>query len=108
MAGISASAMAADAVPLKLWKGGASGTPTTSAADEPVLLVSKPSSNATSTGIIVIPGGGYGGLAMDHEGAQIAEWLNPLGVTAFVLKYRMHGTRHMHPVPMMDGQRAIR
>jgi acetyl esterase/lipase len=108
VAGISAPAMAAEAVPLKLWKDGAPGTPKTSAADEPVLLVSKPSSNANSTGIIVIPGGGYGGLAMDHEGAQIAEWLNSLGVTAFVLKYRMHGTGHMHPVPMMDGQRAIR
>ena len=45
---------------------------------------------------------------MEHEGTQIAEWLNSFGVTAFVLKYRMHGTGHMHPVPMMDGQRAIR
>jgi acetyl esterase/lipase len=60
------------------------------------------------TAVVVLPGGGYGGLAMDHEGKQIAEWLNAQGVTAFVLKYRMHGTGHMHPVPMMDGQRAVR
>src|SRR3954468_12422142 len=70
--------------------------------------MSKPSSNANGTSVIILPGGGYGGLAMDHEGTQIADWLNSLGVTAFVLKYRMHGTGHMHPVPMMDGQRAIR
>jgi acetyl esterase/lipase len=60
------------------------------------------------TGVIVFPGGGYGHLAMDHEGTQIAEWLNSLGVTAFVLKYRMSLTGHRHPVPMMDAQRAIR
>jgi acetyl esterase/lipase len=101
-------AWGAETVSIKLWKDGAPGTPETKAGDEPVLLMSKPTSNATSTGIIVVPGGGYGGLAMDHEGAQVAEWLNSLGITAFVLKYRMHGTGHMHPVPMMDGQRAIR
>src|SRR5215213_6065028 len=88
-------AWAAETVPIKLWKDGAPGTPGTKAEDEPVLLMSKPTSNGTSTGIIVIPGGGYGGLAMDHEGAQVAEWLNSLGITAFVLKYRMHGTGHM-------------
>ena len=45
---------------------------------------------------------------MDHEGQQIAAWLNSLGVTAFVLKYRNSENGHMHPVPMMDGQRAVR
>jgi acetyl esterase/lipase len=98
----------AESVPIKLWKDGAPGTPITNLEDEPILLMHRPSSNATTTGVVVIPGGGYGGLAMDHEGKQIAEWLNSFGITAFVLKYRMHGTGHMHPVPMMDGQRAIR
>src|SRR4029078_818685 len=63
---------------------------------------------ANGTAVIVLPGGGYGNLAMDHEGKQIAEWLNSQGITAFVLKYRMHATGHMHPVPMMDGRRAMR
>jgi acetyl esterase/lipase len=45
---------------------------------------------------------------MDHEGTQIAEWLNSMGVTAFILKYRLKGTGHQHPIPMQDGQRAIR
>jgi acetyl esterase/lipase len=45
---------------------------------------------------------------MDHEGKQIAEWFNQFGVTAFVLQYRNNSSGHQHPVPMMDGQRAIR
>lgn len=99
---------AAETVTIKLWENGAPGTPATKPEDEPILLVSKPADDATGTGVIVLPGGGYGHLAMDHEGKQIAEWLNSFGVTAFVLKYRMSSTGHKHPVPMMDGQRAIR
>jgi acetyl esterase/lipase len=45
---------------------------------------------------------------MDHEGKQIAQWLNDHGVAAFILRYRHAGTGHQHPAPMMDGQRAIR
>jgi acetyl esterase/lipase len=101
---------AVDPVTIKLWENGAPGTPATKPEDEPVLLMTPPMTNAPGvpTGVIIIPGGGYGGLAMDHEGKQIAEWLNSQGIAAFVLKYRMHGTGHMHPVPMMDGQRAVR
>jgi acetyl esterase/lipase len=58
--------------------------------------------------VIVCPGGGYGHLAMDHEGHQVAEWLNSFGVTAFVLRYRHANTGHHHPIPLGDGQRAIR
>jgi acetyl esterase/lipase len=57
--------------------------------------------------VVVCPGGGYGGLAMDHEGKQIADWLNSLGVAAFVLKYRL-GPRYHHPAPLQDAQRALR
>ena len=64
--------------------------------------------NAARSAVIVCPGGGYVHLAMDHEGKQIAEWFNNLGVTAFVLQYRNNSSGHQHPVPMMDGQRAIR
>jgi len=62
----------------------------------------------TGAGIVVCPGGGYGALAMDHEGKQVAEWLNSIGVTAFVLKYRHHNTGYGHPAPMLDAQRAMR
>ena len=46
-------------------------------------------------------------LAMEHEGKQIGEWLNSLGVTAFVLKYRL-GPRYHHPAMLQDAGRAIR
>jgi acetyl esterase/lipase len=59
------------------------------------------------TGVIVCPGGGYGTLAMDHEGRQVAEFLNRLGISAFVLKYRL-GPRYRHPAPLTDAQQAIR
>jgi acetyl esterase/lipase len=94
---------------IPLWQNGAPGEPATKPQDEPVLLLSRPAAEiATPTAVIVIPGGAYAGLAMDHEGGQIADWLNSMGVTAFILKYRLHGTGHQHPIPMLDGQRAIR
>jgi len=61
----------------------------------------------SGTGIVVLPGGGYGGLALDHEGEQIAQWLNANGIAAFVLRYR-HAPRYAHPVPRMDARRAVR
>ena len=104
------TAGAVEPVTIKLWENGAPGTPATKPIDEPILLMTAPAADAPrmGTSIVVVPGGGYGGLAMDHEGKQIAEWFNSQGITAFILKYRMRGTGHMHPVPMMDGQRAIR
>jgi acetyl esterase/lipase len=56
---------------------------------------------------VVCPGGGYGALADDHEGRQVARWLNSLGVAAFVLKYRI-APRYHHPAPLRDAQHAIR
>lgn len=103
------SASAAEPETIPLWPNGAPGEPATKPEDQPVLLLSRPAVDiATKAAVIVVPGGGYGSLAMDHEGSQIAEWLNSLGVTAFILKYRMNKTGHQHPVPMLDGQRAIR
>ena len=54
---------------------------------------------------IVLPGGGYGQRA-DHEGDPLAEWFNSIGISAFVLDYRVAPYRH--PVPLTDAQRAIR
>jgi acetyl esterase/lipase len=62
---------------------------------------------ATGAAVVVCPGGGYRNLAMDHEGKQVAEWLNNLGVSAIVLKYRL-GPKYNHPVMLNDAQRAIR
>ena len=85
------------------------GTLATRPADEPVLFVTRPAADAaTRTAVVICPGGGYGHLSMEKEGSRIAEWLNSFGVTACVLRYRHHGTGHVHPTPMLDGQRAIR
>ena len=56
---------------------------------------------------MVCPGGGYVHLAMQKEGFDIAEWLNSMGIAAFVLKYRL-GPRYHNPIEMWDGQRAVR
>jgi acetyl esterase/lipase len=91
-----------------LWPGGAPGAQGTEDIDQPSLapyLV--PAGRGTGTAVIVCPGGGYGHLSMDKEGDQIAHWLNSLGVSAFVLKYRL-GPKYHHPVELGDAQRAIR
>jgi acetyl esterase/lipase len=59
--------------------------------------------------MIVAPGGGYQLLAMDKEGTEIAQWLNSIGISAFVLKYRVPD-RDWLPfgaAPLMDAQRAM-
>lgn len=56
--------------------------------------------------VIVCPGGGYHGLAIDYEGVDVARWLNGHGVSAFVLEYRV--SPHRHPAPIRDAQTALR
>lgn len=60
--------------------------------------------------VIVFPGGAYNGLAAQHEGTDIAEWLNRQGITAFVAKYRVPRREGLekHAVALQDAQRAIR
>ena len=104
-------AVASFAAPNKvelLWTGGAPGALGVADEDKPSLTIYLPEqAKATGVGVVVCPGGGYQMLAMDHEGRQVAEWLNSLGIAAFVLKYRL-GPRYHHPVEMEDGQRAMR
>lgn len=107
-------ATAADAPPADaprvelLWPNGAPGAIGTAPADKPSLTIFlPPADKANGTAIVVCPGGGYGGLATDHEGKQIGEWLNNLGITAFMLQYRI-APRYHHPAPLQDAQRALR
>jgi acetyl esterase/lipase len=91
-----------------LWPAGAPGAQGAEDIDKPTLapyLV--PAGRGTGTAVIVCPGGGYVNLSMDKEGDQIARFLNSLGVTAFVLKYRL-GPKYHHPIELGDAQRAIR
>jgi acetyl esterase/lipase len=77
--------------------------------DAPHVEVYVPAKGATPTSAVIIcPGGGYSGLAMDHEGRHEANWFMNHGIAAFVLQYRLPGQGYRHPVPMHDGQRAIR
>jgi acetyl esterase/lipase len=94
--------------PILLWPDGAPDAVGEEEADVPTLTPYIPASRAsTRTGVVICPGGGYAALAMDHEGRQVAEFFNRLGIVAFVLKYRL-GPRYHHPTMLHDGQRAIR
>ena len=58
---------------------------------QPTLTIVRPAAGrATGAGVIVLPGGGFGALAWDLEGTEVARWLADRGITAFVLKYRVH------------------
>ena len=96
---------------IRLWAGQAPGAQGELDEDTPTLAVYLPPRAATATapiaGVIIAPGGGYRNLAMDKEGRAPAEFLNSLGVAAFVLKYRL-GPRYHHPIQLGDAQRAIR
>jgi acetyl esterase/lipase len=94
---------------IPLWPHGAPGAQGTDPVrDVPTLTIWLPRpETATGAAVVVCPGGGYAMLADNHEGKQIAEWLNSLGVAAFVLKYRL-GPRYHHPAMLQDAMRAIR
>ena len=91
-----------------LWPNGAPGKAGDEASDKPTLTIYQPQgTNASGAACVVCPGGGYGGLADDHEGRQIANWLTERGVAAFVLRYRL-APRYHEPAPLQDAHRAIR
>jgi acetyl esterase/lipase len=97
-----------DPKPLVLWPDGAPGAKGKEAADIPTVTVYlPPADKATGAAVVICPGGGYGNLAMDHEGHQVARWLNSLGVAGVILKYR-HAPKYRHPIPLGDAQRALR
>jgi acetyl esterase/lipase len=76
--------------------------------DAPTITVHlPPEDKATGASIVICPGGGYGFLATEHEGKEVAEWLNSLGVAGVILKYRI-APRYKHPAPLDDARRAIR
>jgi acetyl esterase/lipase len=93
---------------LPLWENRAPGALGDSDADRPTLTIFRAAARQNPvTSVIVAPGGGYVNLSMDKEGRQVASWFNAMGVTAFVLKYRL-GPRYHHPIELGDVQRAIR
>lgn len=114
---------------LKLWPQGVPGSkdtpsyrevtqmndrnkPRVSRVTDPELLVYfAPKETATGAAVVICPGGGYGVLAIDHEGYDIAKWLNSMGVAGIILKYRLPSDEIMKDKsigPLQDVQEAIR
>jgi len=95
-------------VAIPLWAGPAPGAVGDSVVDRPTIT---PYIVAAGTGsgaaVVVFPGGGYSHLAVEKEGTRVAKWLNGLGVSAFVVQYRL-GPRYHDPAMLLDAQRAIR
>jgi acetyl esterase/lipase len=75
----------------------------------PTITVYKPSAKNTGVGILVFPGGGYQILSMDLEGTEICDWLNQIGVTCVLLKYRVpdSGPYPKSAAALQDAQRAM-
>ena len=97
-----------DAQVVPLWTGAAPGALGTDESDIPAITVFLPRTMTKGTpAVIVCPGGGYVRFAANHEGRQVASYLNSLGLAAFVLRSRL-GPRYHHPVELGDVQRAIR
>ncbi len=110
---------------LTLWPSGQTPGPTRVKADEGEQLVTSrrrtfkqytnisvpqlavflaPEEVRTGASVLVCPGGGMQRLAYEHEGLEIADWLNPLGISVFVLKYRVPGPSS---TALLDAQRAM-
>lgn len=101
----SASTKSSDALIEPLWPDGAPGAVGSKPSDVPDLTFF-PAAKSDGSTIIVCPGGGYGTLA-PHEADPVAQWLNTLGINAFVLRYRL-GPRYRHPAMLHDATRAVR
>jgi len=107
----------ADAIPLPANKIATLKKEQASHPREHVLVVEEPTLSiyladpkiANGCSVVICPGGGYNVLAWQHEGVELAKWLNSIGVSAFILKYRVprRGPK-VHWEPMQDVQRAIR
>jgi acetyl esterase/lipase len=115
----------AQALWVDLWPGQAPGAETPAAGSEKIneggrytdiekpqyQFYPAPKDKATGAAVAIFPGGGYSILAMDHEGHAYAKWLNELGISAMLVKYRVSGKDdfgYFHPVPYLDARRAIR
>jgi acetyl esterase/lipase len=129
----AAAALAAAPQPIPLWPGQVPGETATippeadqsKPTDRPIAgrpiiklgnvstptltIYSPPPARNTGAAVIVCPGGGYNILALDLEGTEVCEWLNTIGVTGVLLKYRVPrraGTER-HGPPLQDAQRAL-
>ena len=93
------------------------GRPATGVSNvtRPTMTVYLPRGNNTGTAVVVFPGGGYQGLAIDLEGTEVCDWLTPRGITCVLLKYRVtdvgpypkSGPYPESPMALEDAQRTV-
>ncbi|HMD60318.1 MAG TPA: alpha/beta hydrolase [Opitutaceae bacterium] len=78
-------------------------------SDPTIAVYSPPAGRNTGVAVVVCPGGGYYILALDLEGTEVCEWLNSIGVTGVLLKYRVPRREGRPPfaAPLQDAQRAV-
>lgn len=94
-------------LPTPLYAAGAPGAKGEGEAHQPTVRAYLPDEDeANGAAVVICPGGGYRGLAIDHEGQQIARFFNEFGVAAFVLRYRL-SPDYRHPTQLHDAQRAV-
>lgn len=91
---------------IRLWNGPAPGAKGDAEPDTPTLTVLQPT-HPNGTAVIIAPGGAYLHLAANLEGRQPGDRLAALGITVFILKYRL-GPTYLYPVPLEDARRAVR
>jgi len=93
------------------------GRPATGVSNvsRPTMTVYSPSGKNTGAAVVVFPGGGYQGLAIDLEGTEVCDWLTPRGITCVLLKYRVtnvgpypkSGPYPESPMALEDAQRTM-
>lgn len=94
--------------PIGLWEKGAPNALGKEPLDIPTITpYLAPKETATGAAVVVFPGGGYSHLSEIKEGSDVAKWLNTMGISAFVLKYRL-GMRYHQPNPLLDAARSVR
>src|SRR5882757_3800204 len=98
--------VSADSIPL--WPDGAPGAKGNRPEDTPRIEAYPATDRPCGAAMVVCPGGGYGGLAADHEGKQVAQFYNSLGISAFVLYYRLGSQGYHQPIELNDAKRALR
>jgi len=93
---------------IRLWPGDAHQAKGNACEDIPTLTILGPRAGyGNGSAVIVMPGGGYVGLAGDLEGGQIASWFTAHGFRAFILSYRLSSQGYLLPVPLIDARRAV-
>jgi len=93
---------------VRLWPGDAPEAQGKACEDTPTLTIFEPQrGHENGSAVVVLPGGGYGGLAANLEGRQVADWFTARGFRAFVLSYRLSSHGYLLPVPLIDARRAI-